>query len=435
MSPARPDPLTEPEFKRYAQRLMTANAERYSLLLLACLLAWWPVDFLLWDDPRLLAGMSLFRVLVLVVIGLGWASPLLRRRLVEQTAPSAALWLSAGMFAAGFAIAGIGTVTEGWLHYLGVPTLVMVAPVVARPLRIRLACLVALGGPAGFFLRRPDELLSPGLPDVVLFYAATAVFSVVVGDAVTRRLAVHFDRERETEAQRVELDRLSRGLEDRVAEQTAELRALARDLQEARRSERRWMAHEMHDGLGQQVASLGYSIAFVKRVGPESPGGGEVLDESRALLDSVNQSIAAVLERLRPEVVERGLHRALEVLVRSLGATWPVRPELSVDLRSDLDPDTAVAAYRVVQEGLSNALKHARAASVSVVVSEAADGVHLEVHDDGIGFDPLEHSWSGFGLSGIRSRVEELGGDVDWHRVPDGGTVLRARLPLPETTP
>jgi len=137
-----------------------------------------------------------------------------------------------------------------------------------------------------------------------------------------------------------------------------------------------------------------------------------------------------VLEHLRPEEVERGLASALERLTESLAVTSQLRPVLHVDLGPEtVDPDVALAAYRVVQEGLSNALKHARASRVVVRVQHDGADVTPSVEDDGVGFDPQDHSWTGFGLAGILSRVRKLDGRVRWSRNQDRGTTLEARVP------
>lgn len=430
IGPGPADPTRDPAFLRYGQRFMSTNASRYSGLLGACVVAWWPIDLLLFDDPRMLGAMAFFRVSTLVLILVVAANPRLRASLERQTAVKASRWLALGMGVTAFAIAHAGGIEEGWAHYPAAGVFAGVAAVVSLPDRMRLTGLVATAGPIAFFLARPGELSHPAVPALVTFYAAAWALTVLTGHAVAQQLAAQFFQGRAVESHREELDRLSAGLESLVAEQTSELRGLAHELQEARDSERLWMASEMHDGLGQQVASLGYALAFIDRAGPSSDAGREVLTECRALLTGMNDTIAAVLERLRPEEVERGLSGALERLVESLAVTSQLRPRLEVDLGpAPIDPDVALASYRVVQEGLSNALKHARASRVVVQVRRDGDDVTLRVQDDGVGFDPEDHSWSGFGLAGIHSRVQGLGGRVHWSRNEDGGPTLQARVP------
>jgi len=423
--------LKDPEFVRYGQRFMAHNAGRYSVLLLICVLAWWPMDLVLFDDPKMIWAMALFRIGMMLVIGAMFVFPAALELLSTHTAMTASAWMAAGMFVAAFAIGHGGSLEDGWAHYFSVGIFAGVAAAVAPLSRIRLTVVIGLAGPLGFFLARPEDLSSPAVPALVLFYLVAGVLSVLTGHAVASQLAIHFGQERELTAQREELDRLSQDLEGLVAEQTQELRTLAHELQEARDEERRWMGAEMHDGLGQQVASLGYALAFVRRSGVDGAEAREVLGECRQLLDGMSENIAEVLEQLRPEAVERGLESALEELVASLAATWPLHPELHVRLGGvAIDPDVALAAYRVVQEGLSNALKHARASRVEVHVTCADGQLSLEVRDDGVGFESADQSWSGFGLSGIQSRVAKLGGVVQWERGAQRGTTLEARLPV-----
>jgi signal transduction histidine kinase len=423
--------LHDPEFVRYGQQFMSHNAGRYSILLLICVFAWWPMDLVLLDDPKIIWAMAVFRLGMMLVIGTMFAVPAARELLTRHTAMTASVWMAAGMFVAAFAVGHGGSLEDGWAHYFSVGFFAGVAAAVAPLVRIRISVLIGVSGPLGFFLARPEDLSSPAVPALVLFYVVGGTLSVLTGHAVASQLAIHFGQERDLKKQREELDRLSQDLEGLVAIQTQELRALAHELQEARDEERRWMAAEMHDGLGQQVASLGYALAFVRRSGLDASEAREVLGECGQLLGGMNANIAEVLEQLRPEAVERGLEIALEELVISLAATWPVHPELQVELSgATLGPDVALAAYRVVQEGLSNALKHAQASRVDVLVTCTDGQLSLAVQDDGVGFDSEDQSWSGFGLSGIQSRVTKLGGVVQWERGAQRGTTLKARLPV-----
>jgi len=423
--------MVDPGFRAYAQRFMTVNAAVYAVLLAACALAWWPLDFVLFDDPGVIRSMATFRAVTLVAVGVVLFVRPLRHILLERTAVSAPRWMAGVMVLVGYAVGGAGTLDGGWGHALVVAVFAMVTPVVATARRLRLALMVGSAGPVGFLLRRPEDLASAALPEFVVFALLTIGLVVLTGHAVTIRVRELYGQERELESQRRELDGLARGLEDRVREQTRALRDLARSLQDAREEERRWMAHEMHDGLGQQVASLGYGLAFVRRAGPTAESGREVVRECCDTLTAMDATIAGVLERLRPEAVKEGLAAALEQLVQGLGGRSEVRPELRViAIPAALAETTAVAAYRVVQEGVSNALKHARAARVVVTLEGDAAGLKLVVEDDGVGMEPGMGAPSGFGLPGIRQRVEQVGGTVRWDARPSGGTILRAVFPV-----
>jgi signal transduction histidine kinase len=95
-----------------------------------------------------------------------------------------------------------------------------------------------------------------------------------------------------------------------------------------------------------------------------------------------------------------------------------------------LAPEVETTVYRVVQESLSNVVKHARAASVDLAVRCDGHEVTISVADDGIGFDPDGAVASGFGLTGMRERVELAGGELSVQPGPQAGIAIRARLPL-----
>ena len=135
---------------------------------------------------------------------------------------------------------------------------------------------------------------------------------------------------------------------------------------------------------------------------------------------------------LRPPVLEeRGLVSALSDYVEVVRQQSGISCTLAAKLPERLPEDTEIVLYRVVQEALTNVSRHARASRARVELTETAEAVVLEVHDDGIGFDPtaelggLDH----FGLAGMRERVELAGGSwTVWSR-PGSGTVLTASLP------
>ena len=103
----------------------------------------------------------------------------------------------------------------------------------------------------------------------------------------------------------------------------------------------------------------------------------------------------------------------------------------TVEEHVDLDEALAVAVFRIVQELLTNAARHAKASSVNITLARHDDGIHLEVRDNGKGFDPAAVAINkSFGLLGIRERAIALGGDVGLVSAPDQGTVVAIRLPV-----
>src|SRR6185436_18116087 len=144
--------------------------------------------------------------------------------------------------------------------------------------------------------------------------------------------------------------------------------------------------------------------------------------ECRELVDSVVRTVRDLALGLRPSMLDDfGLQPALEWHVRDLTRRYGLPVALSVDGAFDSLPDSyRTCLYRIVQEALTNCVRHASATRVEVSVRERSGGVEVSVADDGVGLDPARRQ-SGFGLRGIEERARELGGSVDVGIAPGGG--------------
>jgi signal transduction histidine kinase len=218
-------------------------------------------------------------------------------------------------------------------------------------------------------------------------------------------------------------------LEHEAAQRTRDLRELARHLQTAREDERGRLARELHDEMGALLTAAKLDVARLRsRVGAQP----EVAERLAHLTQSLNDGIALkrrIIEDLRPSALENlGLQTALAILCREAAERLqvPVHTEL-VALR--LSPDADLAVYRLVQEALTNIGKYARARQVRVSLARSAQGVEVQVVDDGAGFDPAASLAGHHGLAGMRFRVESLGGRMSVSSAPGRGTTLRALLP------
>ena len=220
----------------------------------------------------------------------------------------------------------------------------------------------------------------------------------------------------------------------------AEERALAaeREREAAARiavaEERARIARELHDVVAHAVSVMTLQVGAVRHRLPET------LDDDRDALRGVEQAGRAALTEMRrllgalredgddAELSPQPGLAALDALAAEVGrAGLPVRLHVEGDAFA-LPRAIDLSAYRIVQEGLTNALKHARAAQADVTVRYGTRGVQLEVRDDGAGAatgDGLGH-----GLVGIRERVKIYGGEMSAGAAPGGGFVLSARLPV-----
>jgi two-component system, NarL family, sensor histidine kinase UhpB len=139
-----------------------------------------------------------------------------------------------------------------------------------------------------------------------------------------------------------------------------------------------------------------------------------------------------LIPRLTPLSLDTlGLAATLETLVRDWQRRYPaIAMSVRQNVHTDLGPSVALTLYRVAQEGLINALRHAQPSRVEIEVQSDEDQIAVTVRDDGIGL-PTDWSRPGhFGLRGLAQRVEHLGGIFEIGNCPDGGVRLSARIPL-----
>jgi two-component system sensor histidine kinase UhpB len=233
---------------------------------------------------------------------------------------------------------------------------------------------------------------------------------------------------------RVQLQR-RRNAEMRLAETLKENRRLSLSHVQVQEEERKQLARELHDELGQHLNAIKIDAVAIRTSSEGQPG-----DVHRAacaiveVTDHVQGIVRDMLRRLRPVGLdELGLSAALEHLVQN----WRVRyPAIDADLRINADVDNLgehenITLFRIVQEGLNNVARHARAANVKIVLDRDARGLHLEISDDGAG-DERWSAASGLGLVGMRERVEALDGSLDVVSLTGQGFVIKASIPTAE---
>jgi signal transduction histidine kinase len=216
--------------------------------------------------------------------------------------------------------------------------------------------------------------------------------------------------------------------------QSAGDEALRRSI-EASESERSRWARELHDETLQHLAGLRVLLSGARRSGdPERIAA--ALDDAVDLLSDGISDLRALITDLRPAALdELGTKAALETLVARVTQQSGLEIELEVDLafeRGDSSErhvgEIESTTYRLVQEGLTNVVKHADATRVEVRVMDLDETLEVRLRDDGRGFD-AEGESAGFGLIGMRERVALVRGTLEVESAPGDGTTLRARIP------
>jgi len=223
-------------------------------------------------------------------------------------------------------------------------------------------------------------------------------------------------------------------LEAEVRRRTAQLRELAQHLQTAREDERSRLARELHDELGALLTAAKLDAARLRsRIAGAGPEALERLAHLGQTLDSGIALKRRIIEDLRPSALSNlGLVPALDILTREHASNSGVAVNARL-AEVPLGPAEELTVYRLVQEALTNASKHARARTIDVRLALEGAEVRVEVDDDGAGFDPNAAAPGSHGLTGMRHRVEALGGELDIDSAPGRGTRVRARLPVAAT--
>jgi signal transduction histidine kinase len=230
-----------------------------------------------------------------------------------------------------------------------------------------------------------------------------------------------------------------------VARDVTELKRTAHDLQEsrtqlrgltakreaAREEERKRIAREVHDELGQILTGLKLNVSILNhKLGAGQALSKEKLQETMMLTDRALEVARNVASALRPSALEMGIVSALEWLADRFGANTGICCEVHIDDDDmQLDEARAIALFRIVQESLTNVSRHAKAGRVDVSLNRELDDYVLKVRDNGGGFDASVKKTDSFGLVGIRERALMLGGTVNIDSHPGKGTEIAVRIP------
>ncbi|MDM7921131.1 MAG: PAS domain S-box protein [Pyrinomonadaceae bacterium] len=290
------------------------------------------------------------------------------------------------------------------------------------------------------------------------FFATGVMAPLYVGDMLTGYAKIAADlteKKRNAEA----LQRAHDEMEHRVVERTREIAAmnevllkeisdrktaerqkieLLQRLVSSQEDERRRIARDLHDQLGQRLTALRLKLASLREAcagNKELALRTERLQDIAALLDS---EVGFLTWELRPSAIdELGLVNAIRAFV----GEWSRHFDMEIDFHSagladvEFRREVEIQLYRIVQEALNNVVKHAEATRVEVLFERTGNSAVLIVEDNGIGFDngtprPASHSPGGLGLSGMRERTELIGGSLEIDTEPGLGTSIHVRIPI-----
>lgn len=425
------------------EALITEQARRETarvvkpLLLAACFvgLLWWPLDFVLYaGHPGILRAFSLWRA-TMVVYCLVYYFTIDRWALLRRYHAAWGTLLGGSMtFVIAASVGSLGSLDQPWF-----PSLYF-APIMSFPFLLRFeeravgVSAVGLAAFAGFYGVSPGNFQHPNVGTTFGLMTFAVAFATFGGHGVYHLFRQNFLQSLTLAERTRQLEDLSRTLSERVEARTAELKLLATHVQELRETDSRAIAHELHDELGQLLTGMRVELEIAERVRER---GGDVASHHMTLvelLDATLLSTRSILAGLQPRILDDlGLVAALEWLASD------ARRRSQVDVRLEVRPedltvprDMARALFRIVQESLTNALRHARAQQIRIGLTLDEIGLTATVEDDGVGLPPPEvrrpHS---LGLISMRERASAVGGSfsLDAPPPPATGTLVTVRVP------
>ena len=264
---------------------------------------------------------------------------------------------------------------------------------------------------------------------------------MVVANALLLRLSLAPLRQLTSLMRRVDLLEPGRRLDAtgtaEVAEVIAAFNSTLARLEDERRSsmlrvlsaqeaERRRIAQELHDQIGQNLTAV---LLDVQRLGEQLSGGpADTLEDMEELVKEVMDEVRRISYELRPSVLDDlGLAVAIESLCDGIARRSGITVSRSIDEPPPgIDPDAELAVYRITQEALTNAVRHSGCRSIEVTLRSTSDAVVLSVHDDGVG---VAGAKPGGGVRGMRERAVTIHGTLDVVTSPHGGADVALRVP------
>jgi len=218
-----------------------------------------------------------------------------------------------------------------------------------------------------------------------------------------------------------------------LTENATELRMLAANLQEAREQERGRVARELHDELGQVLTALKMEIEHLAgRVSFRDETLNDAFQVTIGRVDSTIRNVRKIATDLRPAVLDLGLVEAIEWMLEDFHARTGIEYGLILPAQ-EIAPqlERSVAVFRILQEALTNVLRHAAATRIDVCLALNDGSLRLEVRDNGKGISEtqLNGRAPSLGILGMLERARTLGGEATVARHAEGGTIVRAIIP------
>ena len=213
-----------------------------------------------------------------------------------------------------------------------------------------------------------------------------------------------------------------------------ELRRLSAQLRTAQESERKHLSRELHDQVGQMLTGLRMELAALARLNWSADSDiAASITHAKSTVEQTLKLVRNIAMLARPSMLDDlGLTPAVSWLAKEFSRSTGINVEAQTDPAADALPETyRTCIYRVIQEALTNAARHANARRIDVTLKSDGAAIRLAIEDDGVGFDPAAKKRNGIGLLGMEERVRELAGHFAVKSVPGNGTRVEVELPAP----
>lgn len=220
--------------------------------------------------------------------------------------------------------------------------------------------------------------------------------------------------------------------ENRLNQSRQQLRQMAAHHQTQLEEERKHIAREIHDELGQQLTALKMQVSLLKLRHADQADIVRSADAMSALLNHTVGVVRDISSALRPAAIDLGLRPALEWLAADFSARYGIACNFEADETPvPLNDQHTTAAFRIAQESLTNVARHARASDVRIILRHTDSTLTLEIVDDGCGMAATDESeYQGYGLLGMRERALSAGGTLEVGSAPGQGVRIELHLPL-----
>ncbi len=226
-----------------------------------------------------------------------------------------------------------------------------------------------------------------------------------------------------------EINRLGRSFNQLLERVESERRRSSQLVLRAQEEERRRVARDLHDEVNQALTAILLRLEALAQ--DVLPARRDDVAQLKNLTTQAMDELLNLARQLRPTALDdHGLVTAIEAQVRGFGDRTGIETRLETEGDpAVLDDERQTVIYRIAQEALTNAGRHAGASRVEISLTTAGQGAHLRVADDGAGFDPVAARQGGLGLEGMAERAKLVGGELDLRSAPGAGTEVTLRLP------